>query len=40
MFTSNDYIILRNSDKPVFIAVTRKEYLEQMLKDVENYMGK
>ncbi len=35
-FTSNDYIILRNSDKPVFIAVTRKEYLQQMLKDVDN----
>ncbi|WP_462255034.1 tetratricopeptide repeat protein [Ferruginibacter sp.] len=36
MFTSNDYIILRNSDKPVFIPVTRKEYLQQMLKDVDN----
>jgi tetratricopeptide (TPR) repeat protein len=37
MYTANDYIILRNSDKPVFIAFTRKEYLEQMLKDVENF---
>lgn len=37
MYTANDYIILRNSDKPVFIAVTRKEYLEQMLKDIENF---
>ena len=36
MFTGNDYIILRNSDKPVFIPVTRKEYLEQMVKDVDN----
>ncbi|MES1181689.1 MAG: hypothetical protein ABUL44_02740, partial [Flavobacterium sp.] len=35
MYTANDYIILRNGDKPVFIAVTRKEYLEQMLKDVD-----
>ena len=37
MYTSNDYIILRNSDKPVFIAFTRKKYLEQMLKDVEAF---
>jgi len=36
MFTANDYIILRNSDKPVFISVTRKEYLQQMLKDADN----
>lgn len=35
MFTANEYIILRNSDKPVFIPVTRKEYLEQMLKDAQ-----
>ncbi|MGZ5190033.1 MAG: hypothetical protein ACXWCZ_03380, partial [Flavisolibacter sp.] len=37
MYTTNDYILLRNSDKPVFIAITRKEYLEQMLKDVEAF---
>lgn len=37
MYTANDYIILRNSDKPVFIKITRKEYLEQMLKDIENF---
>ena len=37
MYTSNDFIILRNSDKLVFIAVTRKEYLEQMLKNVETF---
>lgn len=37
MFTANDYIILRNSDKPVFITITRKEYLEQMLKDIETF---
>ena len=30
-----DIIIIRNSDKPVFIPITRKEYLQQMLKDVE-----
>ena len=35
MFTMHDFIILRNSDKPVFLPITRKEYLEQMLKDVE-----
>lgn len=35
MYTSNDYIILRNSDKPVFLPVIRKEYLQQMLKDIE-----
>jgi hypothetical protein len=36
MFIANDYIILRNSDKPIFIPVTRKEYLQQLLKDVDN----
>jgi tetratricopeptide (TPR) repeat protein len=36
MFTANDYIILRNSDEPVFIPVTRKEYLQQMLRDADN----
>ncbi len=40
MYTANDYIILRNSDKPVFVAVTRKEYLEQMLKDAEAFGDK
>ncbi len=35
MYTANDYIILRKSDKPVFIPVTRKDYLQQMLKDVD-----
>ena len=30
-----DIIIIRNSDKPVFIPITRKEYLQQMLKDAE-----
>ncbi len=35
IYTSNDYIILRNSDKPIFIAFTRKEYLQQMLKNVD-----
>lgn len=37
MYTTNDYILLRNSDKPVFIPVTRKQYLGQMLKNVEAY---
>jgi hypothetical protein len=36
IYTSkSDIIIIRNSDKPVFIPITRKEYLQQMLKDVE-----
>jgi hypothetical protein len=35
MYTSNDYIILRNSDNPVFIPCTRKEYLQQMLINVD-----
>ena len=34
MYTTNDYILLRNSDQPVFIPVTRKDYLGQLLKDV------
>lgn len=37
MYTANDYIILRNSDKPVFTKITRKEYLEQMIKDIESF---
>jgi hypothetical protein len=37
MYTANDYIFLRNSDRPVFIPITRKEYLGQMLKDVAAY---
>jgi len=41
IYTSkNDIIIIRNSDKPVFISITRKEYLEQMLKDIETYKAK
>ena len=41
IFTSyRDVFIIRNSDKPVFIPVTRKEYLEQMLKDIEVYKMK
>jgi len=35
-----DFIFIRNSDKPVFIRINRKEYLEQMLKDVEAYRTK
>ena len=40
MYTTNDYIVLRNSDKPVFIPITRKEYLQQMLNDVEAFGSK
>jgi hypothetical protein len=35
--SKHDYIFIRNSDKPLFIAISREEYLEQMLKDVETY---
>ncbi|MBI5371461.1 MAG: hypothetical protein HZA79_05475 [Sphingobacteriales bacterium] len=37
MYTANDYILLRNSEQPVFNPVTRKEYIGQMLKDVTAY---
>jgi hypothetical protein len=41
IYTSkHDFIIIRNSDKPVFLPITRKEYLEQMLKDIETYRTK
>ncbi len=33
--SKHDFIIIRNSDLPVFIPITRKEYLEQMLKDID-----
>lgn len=35
-----DYIFIRNSDKPLFIPISRKDYLEQMLKDLETYRTK
>lgn len=35
--SKQDYIFIRNSDKPLFIPISRKEYLEQMLKDIEMY---
>lgn len=38
--SKHDYIFIRNSDKPLFIPITRKEYLEQMLKDFETYKAK
>jgi hypothetical protein len=41
IYTSkHDIIIIRNSNKPVFIPITRKEYLEQLLKDVDAYRTK
>jgi hypothetical protein len=33
--SKDDYIVIRNSDKPVFIPITRKELLPQLLKDIE-----
>ena len=35
--SKNEFIIIRNSDQPVFLPITRKEYLQQLLKDVEDY---
>jgi hypothetical protein len=41
IYTSyRDVFIIRNSDKPLYIPITRKEYLEQMLKDIEVYKMK
>jgi len=41
IYTSyTEIIIVRNSDKPVFIPITRKEYLEQMLQDIDTYKTK
>jgi hypothetical protein len=38
IYTSkHEIILIRNSDKPVFINITRKEYLQQMLQDLEAY---
>ena len=38
LYTSKaDMFVIRNSDKPVFIPVTRKEYLQQLLKNAEDY---
>jgi len=34
--SKDDYYIVRNSDKPVFIPLTRKEYLQQLLKDIDS----
>jgi hypothetical protein len=33
--SKDDYIVIRNSDQPVFIPITRKELLQQLLKDIE-----
>jgi hypothetical protein len=33
--SKDDYIVIRNSDQPVFIPITRKELLSQLLKDIE-----
>ena len=33
--SKSEFIIIRNSDKPLFIRITRKEYLQQLLKDIE-----
>ena len=33
--SKDDYIVIRNSDQPVFIPITRKELLLQLLKDID-----
>jgi len=33
--SKHDFIIIRNSDQPVFIPITRKEYLLQLLKNID-----
>ena len=38
--SKQDFIIIRNSDQPVFLPITRKEYLQQLLKDVEDYKNR
>lgn len=38
--SKNEFIIIRNSDQPVFLPITRKEYLQQLLKDVEVYKSR
>ena len=38
--SKNEFIIIRNSDQAVFLPIPRKEYLEQLLKDVEAYKSR
>lgn len=38
--SKHDFIFIRNSDKPLFIIVSRKQYLMQLLTDVEIYRTK
>jgi Tfp pilus assembly protein PilF len=33
--SKDDFILIRNSDQPVFIPITRKELLPQLLKDID-----
>jgi hypothetical protein len=33
--SKDDFIVIRNSDQPVFIAIARKELLPQLLKDID-----
>ena len=33
--SKDDFIVIRNSDQPVFIPITRKELLPQLLKDID-----
>lgn len=38
--SKKEFFLIRNSDKPVFIPITRNEYLQQLLKDVEENKNK
>lgn len=38
--SKHEFIVIRNSDKPVFLPILRKDYLQQLLKDVEDYKNK
>lgn len=38
--SKHDFIIIRNSDQPIFLPIPRKEYLQQLLKDVEDYKNR
>ena len=38
--SKHDFIIIRNSDKPLFLAITRREYIQQLFTDVDTYKSR
>lgn len=41
VFTSKtDYFLIRNSDQPVYIPITRREYIQQLFKDFDTHTNK